>query len=205
MGDLLRSIGRPLLIYLTLGLFAIGGWGSFAYVTWSARQQVKALTSERERLIVELSKSRAAENQLQRSLQQLERSHEQLQRSAGDLRQVEAKLNAARAARPSLRRRRRGWSGSSSASNRDRSGGAPIRPAAFARSRQSDLSDRSNPLSLQKFTDCKRRTAQSDGRWTSASRCLPAAQCRSESRTSRKGETVVSALAEVADAPVTAS
>ena len=89
MGDLLRSIGRPLLIYLALGLFATGGWGSFAYVTWSARQQVKALTSERERLIVELTKSRAAQDQLQRS-------HEQLQRSAGDLRQIEAKLNAAR-------------------------------------------------------------------------------------------------------------
>jgi hypothetical protein len=89
MGDLLRSIGRPLLIYLALGLFAITGWGSFAYITWSARQQVEALTSERERLIVELTKSRAAQDQLQRS-------HEQLQRSAGDLRQVEAKLNAAR-------------------------------------------------------------------------------------------------------------
>ena len=89
MGDLLRSIGRPLLIYLALGLFAITGWGSFAYVTWSARQQVEALTSERERLIVELTKSRAAQDQLQRS-------HEQLQRSAGDLRQVEAKLNAVR-------------------------------------------------------------------------------------------------------------
>jgi chromosome segregation ATPase len=96
MGDLLRSISRPLLIYLALGLFATGGWGSFAYVTWSARQQVKALTSERERLIVELAKSRAAQDQLQRSHEQLQRSHEQLQRSAGDLRQIEAKLNAAR-------------------------------------------------------------------------------------------------------------
>ena len=89
MGDLLCSISRPVLIYLALGLLAISGWGSFAYVTWSARQQVEALTSERERLMVELMKSRAAQDQLQRS-------HEQLERSAGDLRQVEAKLNAAR-------------------------------------------------------------------------------------------------------------
>jgi exonuclease VII small subunit len=96
MGDLLCSISRTLLIYLALGLVSITGWGSFAYVTWSARQQVEALTSERERLIVELTKSRAAHDQLQRSYEQLERSHEQLQRSAGDLRQVEAKLNAAR-------------------------------------------------------------------------------------------------------------
>jgi prefoldin subunit 5 len=96
MGDLLCSISRPVLIYLALGLLAISGWGSFAYVTWSARQQVEALTSERERLMVELTKSRAARDQLQRSHEQLERSHEQLQRSAGDLRQVEAKLNAAR-------------------------------------------------------------------------------------------------------------
>jgi DNA anti-recombination protein RmuC len=96
MGDLLCSISRPVLIYLALGLLSISGWGSFAYVNWSARQQVEALTSKRERLIVELTKSRAAQDQLQRSHEQLERSHEQLRRSAGDLRQVEAKLNAAR-------------------------------------------------------------------------------------------------------------
>jgi hypothetical protein len=150
MGDLLCSISRPVLIYLALGLLAISGCGSFAYVTWSARQQVEALTSERERLMVELMKSRAAQDQLQRS-------HEQLERSAGDLRQVEAKLNAARnehrrvldiidSGKAQLAAAKEGWSGSSSALNKDRSGGAPIRPAAFAQTRQSDLSGRSNPL-----------------------------------------------------------
>jgi DNA anti-recombination protein RmuC len=96
MNDLLRSISRPLLIYLALGLLAISGWGSFAYITWSARQQVRALTSEREKLIVEVTHSRATQEHLRHSHEQLQRAHEQLQRSAGDLRQVEAKLNAAR-------------------------------------------------------------------------------------------------------------
>jgi DNA anti-recombination protein RmuC len=46
--------------------------------------------------IAELTHSRATQDQLRRSHEQLQRAHEQLQRSAGDLRQVEAKLNAAR-------------------------------------------------------------------------------------------------------------
>jgi hypothetical protein len=37
-GDV-RSNSRPLLIYLALGLLAISGWGSFAYITWSARHR----------------------------------------------------------------------------------------------------------------------------------------------------------------------
>jgi uncharacterized protein (DUF3084 family) len=54
-----------------------------AYVAWSARQQVSTLVEEREKLIAERNEMLA--------------KHKQLQRSAGDLRQVEAKLNAARA------------------------------------------------------------------------------------------------------------
>jgi opacity protein-like surface antigen len=50
MGHPLRSFSSPLLICLALGVLAISGWGSFAYVAWSARQQVRELTSERERL-----------------------------------------------------------------------------------------------------------------------------------------------------------
>jgi hypothetical protein len=83
MGDLLCSISRPVLIYLALGLLSISGWGSFAYVNRSARQQVEALTSERERLIVELTKSRAAQDQLQRSL-----SSSNVRMSSSDARQA---------------------------------------------------------------------------------------------------------------------
>ena len=70
------------LIYCALGLAAIIGWSSFAYLTWSARElsrQVSILTTERDEAIADRNAVRA--------------KHEQLQRSAGELKQVEAKLN----------------------------------------------------------------------------------------------------------------
>ena len=73
---------RSSLIYCALGLAAIIGWSSFAYLTWSARQlsrQVSILTTERDEAIADRNAVRA--------------KHEQLQRSAGELKQVEAKLN----------------------------------------------------------------------------------------------------------------
>ena len=81
MRHLLR-LQRSSLIYCALGLSAIIGWSSFAYLTWSARElsrQVSILTTERDEAIADRNAVRA--------------SHEQLQRSAGELKQVEAKLN----------------------------------------------------------------------------------------------------------------
>src|SRR6187551_4126032 len=92
MADLPSCVGGPMrhllrlqrssLIYCALGLAAIIGWSSFAYLTWSARQlsrQVSILTTERYEAIADRNAVRA--------------KHEQLQRSAGELKQVEAKLN----------------------------------------------------------------------------------------------------------------
>ena len=81
MRHLLR-LQRSSLIYCALGLAAIIGWSSFAYLTWSARElsrQVSILTTERDEAIADRNAVRA--------------KHEQLQRSAGELKQVEAKLN----------------------------------------------------------------------------------------------------------------
>ena len=81
MRHLLR-LQRSSPIYCALGLAAIIGWSSFAYLTWSARQlsrQVSILTTERDEAIADRNAVRA--------------KHEQLQRSAGELKQVEAKLN----------------------------------------------------------------------------------------------------------------
>jgi len=81
MRHLLR-LQRSSLIYCALGLAAIIGWSSFAYLTWSARQlsrQVSILMTERDEAIADRNAVRA--------------KHEQLQRSAGELKQVEAKLN----------------------------------------------------------------------------------------------------------------
>src|SRR5687768_10175034 len=60
------------------------GWSSFAYVAWSGRHlsdQVSTLAAERNELIAERNDAPL----------------HQLQRSVGDLKQVEAKLSAARA------------------------------------------------------------------------------------------------------------
>ena len=81
MRHLLR-LQRSSLIYCGLGLAAIIGWSSFAYLTWSARElsrQVSILTTERDEAIADRNAVRA--------------KHEQLQRSAGELKQLEAKLN----------------------------------------------------------------------------------------------------------------
>jgi DNA anti-recombination protein RmuC len=86
MPDLLQRLNRARLLYCGLGLAALLGWGSFAYMVWSARhlsQEISSLLGERNELIAARNEARA--------------KHEQLQRSAGDLRQVEAKLAAARA------------------------------------------------------------------------------------------------------------
>jgi biopolymer transport protein ExbB/TolQ len=72
----LLRLRRPSLIYCGLGLAAIIGWSSFAYATWSARQLSRQLTSER-------NEARA--------------KRDELQKGAGDLKQIEAKLSAARA------------------------------------------------------------------------------------------------------------
>jgi uncharacterized protein (DUF3084 family) len=74
---------RRFLLCVGLVLATVICWGSLAYVAWSARQQVSTLVEERDKLIAERNEVLA--------------KHKQLQRSAGDLRQVEAKLNAARA------------------------------------------------------------------------------------------------------------
>jgi hypothetical protein len=86
MSDLLQRLVRVRLLCCGLGLAAVSGWGSFAYSAWSARylsQEINTLLSERNELITARNEAQA--------------KHEQLQRSAGDLRQMEAKLGAARA------------------------------------------------------------------------------------------------------------
>jgi hypothetical protein len=86
MPDLLQRLNRARLLYCGLGLATLMGWASFAYMAWSARplsEEIEALRSERTGLIAARNEAGA--------------KHEQLQRSAGDLRQVEAKLAAARA------------------------------------------------------------------------------------------------------------
>src|SRR5215204_5266652 len=88
MADLPSCVGGPMrhllrlqrssLIYCALGLAAIIGWSSFAYLTWSARElsrQVSILTTERDEAIADRNAVRA--------------KHEQLQRSAGELKQLE--------------------------------------------------------------------------------------------------------------------
>ena len=80
---------------LALGLAAIIGWSSFAYLTWSARElsrQVSIFTTERDEAIADRNAVRA--------------KHEQLQRSAGELKQLEAKLNMGNA---ELNRTVRAW------------------------------------------------------------------------------------------------
>ena len=55
MRHLLR-LQRSSLIYCALGLAAIIGWSSFAYLTWSARElsrQVSILTTERDEAIAD--------------------------------------------------------------------------------------------------------------------------------------------------------
>ena len=94
MRHLLR-LQRSSLIYCGLGLAAIIGWSSFAYLTWSAHQlsrQVSILTTERDEAIADRNAVRA--------------NHEQLQRSAGELKQLEAKLNMGNA---ELNRTVRAW------------------------------------------------------------------------------------------------
>jgi len=94
MRHLLR-LQRSSLIYCALGLAAIIGWSSFAYLTWSARElsrQVSILTTERDEAIADRNAVRA--------------KHEQLQRSAGELKQLEAKLNMGNA---ELNRTVRAW------------------------------------------------------------------------------------------------
>src|SRR3954469_19441362 len=79
MRHLLR-LQRSSLIYCALGLAAVIGWSSFAYLRWSARElsrQVSILTTERDEAIADRNAVRA--------------KHEQLQRSAGELKQIEAK------------------------------------------------------------------------------------------------------------------
>ena len=61
MRHLLR-LQRSSLIYCALGLAAIIGWSSFAYLTWSARQlsrQVSILTTERDEAIADRNAVRA--------------------------------------------------------------------------------------------------------------------------------------------------
>ena len=94
MRHLLR-LQRSSLIYCALGLAAIIGWSSFAYLTWSARElsrQVSIFTTERDEAIADRNAVRA--------------KHEQLQHSAGELKQLEAKLNMGNA---ELNRTVRAW------------------------------------------------------------------------------------------------
>ena len=86
MRHLLR-LQRSSLIYCALGLAAIIGWSSFAYLTWSARQLSRQVSILADRNAVRAN-------------------HEQLQRSAGELKQVEAKLNMGNA---ELNRTVRAW------------------------------------------------------------------------------------------------
>jgi len=125
MRHLLR-LQRSSLIYCALGLAAIIGWSSFAYLTWSARElsrQVSILTTERDEAIADRNAVRA--------------KHEQLQRSAGELKQVEAKLNMGNA---ELNRTVRAWAAAeqnsrSSTSEWKRQKRAFLKPAAFAKQR----------------------------------------------------------------------
>jgi hypothetical protein len=83
---LLQRLERLFLLCCGLALATLMGWGSFAYVTWSGRHlsdQVSILAAERNELIAERNEAGA--------------KLDQLQRSVGDFKQVEAKLNAARA------------------------------------------------------------------------------------------------------------
>src|SRR4051812_47518365 len=91
----LLRLQRSSLVYFALGLAAIIGWSSFAYLTSSARQlsgQVSTLTNERDEVIADRNEVRA--------------KHEELQRATGELKQVEAKLNVANA---ELTRTLRAW------------------------------------------------------------------------------------------------
>src|SRR4051794_33726668 len=105
MADLPSCVGGPMrhllrlqrssLIYCALGLAAVIGWSSFAYLRWSARElsrQVSILTTERDEAIADRNAVRA--------------KHEQLQHSAGELKQLEAKLNMGNA---ELNRTVRAW------------------------------------------------------------------------------------------------
>jgi hypothetical protein len=83
MPDLYLARPKRLFLFCGLVIAVVTCWGSLAYMAWSARQQVSTLAEERDKLIAERNEVLA--------------KHQQLQRSAGDLRQVEAKLNAARA------------------------------------------------------------------------------------------------------------
>jgi DNA repair exonuclease SbcCD ATPase subunit len=87
MSDLLlQRLERLFLLCCGLALATLMGWSSFAYVAWSGRHlsdQVSTLAAERNELIAERNDART-------------RLH-QLQQSVGDLKQVEAKLSAARA------------------------------------------------------------------------------------------------------------
>ena len=83
---LLQRLERLLLLCCGFALATLMGWGSFAYVAWSGQHlsdQVSILAAERNELIAERNDART--------------ELDQLQRSVGDLRQVEAKLSAARA------------------------------------------------------------------------------------------------------------
>jgi len=82
---LLQRLERLFLLCCGLSFATLMGWGSFAYVAWSGRHlsdQVSTLAAEPNELIAERDDART--------------KLDQLQRSVGDLRQVEAKLSAAR-------------------------------------------------------------------------------------------------------------
>ncbi len=83
---LLQRLERLFLLCCGLALATLISWGSFAYTAWSGRllsDQVSTLAAERNELIEQRNDART--------------KLEQLQRTVGDLRQVEAKLSAARA------------------------------------------------------------------------------------------------------------
>jgi len=78
MPSLPRRTERSFLIGCALSVAALIGWSSFAYSAWSSRHlanQVSALATERSEALA---------------------NHQRLQQTAGDLKQVEAKLGAAR-------------------------------------------------------------------------------------------------------------
>jgi hypothetical protein len=74
----------PSFLFFGLAFAALIGWGSFAYVTWSARHlsgKVSSLLAERNKLIAERNEARIKVDRLEGS----------------NLWQVEAQLSAARA------------------------------------------------------------------------------------------------------------
>src|SRR4051794_13258032 len=83
---LLRRLAHLALICCILFLTTLIGWGSFAYMAWSARHlsaELNGLTTDRNQLVAERDEARS--------------NFDQISRPLGDLKQLEAKLEASRA------------------------------------------------------------------------------------------------------------